>query len=126
MVVDLIRGLQRALTEVALRWQHVVMPGYTHLQRGQPVMFSTTYVEMLDRDAGRVLDAVKRLNVMPLGSGALAGSTIVLDRGICGGATGLCRGDRNSMDAVADRDFAVELCAAWRCAAPIFRGSVRM
>jgi argininosuccinate lyase len=115
LVVDLIRNLQRALTEVALRWQHVVMPGYTHLQRGQPVMFShhlLAYVEMLDRDAGRVTDAVKRLNVMPLGSGALAGSTIVLDREFVAEQLGFAGVTRNSMDAVADRDFAVELCAA--------------
>ncbi len=115
LVVDLIRNLQRALTEVALRWQHVVMPGYTHLQRGQPVMFShhlLAYVEMLDRDAGRVADAVKRLNVMPLGSGALAGSTIVLDREFVAEQLGFAGVTRNSMDAVADRDFAVELCAA--------------
>ena len=114
-VVDLIRNLQRALTEVAMRWQHVIMPGYTHLQRGQPVMFShhlLAYVEMLDRDAGRVRDAMKRLNLMPLGSGALAGSTIVLDREFVAEKLGFDGVTRNSMDAVADRDFAVELCAA--------------
>ncbi len=114
-VIELIRSLQRALTEVAMRWQHVVMPGYTHLQRGQPVLLAhhfLAYVEMLERDAGRVSDAVKRLNVMPLGSGALAGSTIVLDREWVAEQLGFDGVSHNSMDAVSDRDFAVELCAA--------------
>ena len=115
IVLDLMRGLQRALVEVALRWQHVVMPGYTHLQRGQPVLFAhhlLAYVEMLERDTGRMQDALRRLNVMPLGSGALAGSTIVLDREFVAQKLGFDSVTHNSMDAVADRDFAVELCAA--------------
>ena len=115
IVLDLMRGLQRALVAVALRWQHVVMPGYTHLQRGQPVLFAhhlLAYVEMLERDTGRMQDALQRLNVMPLGSGALAGSTIVLDREFVARKLGFDSVTHNSMDAVADRDFAVELCAA--------------
>ena len=113
--IALMRGLQRALIELAGRWPGVVMPGYTHLQRGQPVLFAhhlLAYVEMLERDIGRVGDAVVRLNVMPLGSGALAGSTIVLDREFVAERLGFAGVTHNSMDAVSDRDFAVELSAA--------------
>jgi len=78
-----VAGLQQALVEVGLKYQGAVVPGYTHLQRGQPVLFAhhlLAYVEMFDRDTGRLEDAGRRLNVLPLGSGALAGSTIPLDR----------------------------------------------
>ena len=78
-----LRGLQRALVELGARHPEVVMPGYTHLQRAQPVLFAhhlLAYVEMFDRDAGRLADAAGRLDVLPLGSGAIAGSTVVLDR----------------------------------------------
>ncbi|MDB6134016.1 MAG: argh: argininosuccinate lyase [Verrucomicrobiales bacterium] len=111
-LITLVRGLQRALVGQGQRWQHVVMPGYTHLQRGQPVLFShhlLAYVEMLDRDAARLEDCLKRINVMPLGSGALAGSTIVLDREFVAKKLGFDGVTHNSMDAVADRDFAAEL-----------------
>ena len=114
-VIRLMRGLQGALVELAGRWPGVVLPGYTHLQRGQPVLFGhhlLAYVEMLERDVGRVRDAVGRLNVMPLGSGALAGSTIVLDRERVAERLGFAGVTHNSMDAVSDRDFAVELGAA--------------
>lgn len=111
-LIGLVRGLQRALVAQGQRWQKVVMPGYTHLQRGQPVLFShhlLAYVEMLDRDAARLEDCLKRINVMPLGSGALAGSTIVLDREFVAKKLGFDSVTHNSMDAVADRDFAAEL-----------------
>ena len=110
-----IRGLQRALAGLAARHASAVMPGYTHLQRAQPVLFAhqlLAYVEMLDRDAGRVADGAARMDAMPLGSGAIAGSTLVLDRGAIAEELGFSKVTANSMDAVADRDFACELLAA--------------
>jgi argininosuccinate lyase len=107
--------LQRALVDLGERHLGVIIPGYTHLQRAQPVLFAhhlLAYVEMLQRDAGRLADARQRMNVMPLGSGAIAGSTIVLDRALVAELLGFPEISRNSMDAVSDRDFAVELLAA--------------
>lgn len=112
---SLTRGLQRALVILADRHRDAVMPGYTHLQRAQPVYFAhhlLAYVEMLDRDHGRLGDSAKRMNVMPLGSGAIAGSTIVLDRVAVARELGFAEISQNSMDAVADRDFACELLSA--------------
>ncbi|MEI6279840.1 MAG: argininosuccinate lyase [Verrucomicrobiae bacterium] len=109
-----IRGLQLALTGLAGRHPAAVMPGYTHLQRAQPVLFAhhlLAYVEMLDRDAGRVADCAKRMDSMPLGSGAIAGSTLILDREAIASELGFSKVTTNSMDAVADRDFACELLA---------------
>lgn len=111
VVIALIRSLQRALVAQGLKNQSVVMPGYTHLQRGQPVLYAhhlLAYVEMLDRDAARLTDAQARINVMPLGSGALAGSTICLDREFVAQRLGFSSVTRNSMDAVADRDYIAE------------------
>lgn len=110
-VRELARGLQRALIEAAERHQEVIIPGYTHLQRGQPVLFAhhlLAYVEMLSRDCERLEDCAKRVNVMPLGSGALAGSTILLDRELVARELGFPVVTRNSMDAVSDRDFIAE------------------
>ena len=93
----------------------VIIPGYTHLQRAQPVYFAhhlLAYVEMLERDAQRLADLRKRIDVMPLGSGAIAGSTIVLDRALIARELGFSAITQNSMDAVSDRDFACELLAA--------------
>lgn len=107
-----IAGLQRALTGAGRRFRDMVMPGYTHLQRGQPVLLAhhlLAYVEMLERDSARLLEARVRLNVMPLGSGALAGSTLVLDREAVARELGFDRVSRNSMDAVSDRDFVAEI-----------------
>jgi argininosuccinate lyase len=113
-------GLQRSLVALAAREAKVLMPGYTHLQRGQPVHFAhhlLAYVEMFDRDRDRLEDALVRVNVCPLGSGALAGSTLPLDRGMVAkllsftDSRGRARLSANSMDAVSDRDFAVEFCA---------------
>ncbi|MEA3213710.1 MAG: argininosuccinate lyase [Chthoniobacter sp.] len=111
----LLRDLQRALVEKGDRNREVIMPGYTHLQRAQPVYFAhhlLAYVEMFERDLGRLADARKRLNVLPLGSGAIAGSTIVLDRELIARLLDFPAVTQNSMDAVSDRDFAVELLAA--------------
>lgn len=107
-----IRSLQAALTGAARRFEHAVMPGYTHLQRGQPVLFPhhlLAYVEMLDRDASRLAEVRARVNVMPLGSGALAGSTLILDREFVAKELGFDGVTRNSMDAVGDRDFVAEI-----------------
>src|SRR6185295_10999550 len=78
-----VRALQRALVDLAEKYNTVIVPGYTHLQRAQPVFFAhhlLAYVEMLNRDYGRITDCMPRVNVCPLGSGALAGSTLPLDR----------------------------------------------
>lgn len=115
-----IRGLQAALLEFARRNIEVIIPGYTHLQRAQPVYFAhhlLAYIEMLDRDHDRAADCRERLNVCPLGSGAIAGSTIALDREFVAKELGFVdskgrpRVSQNSMDAVCDRDFAIEFCA---------------
>lgn len=111
-LIALTRELQRALVECAERGADAVMPGYTHLQRGQPVLFAhhlLAYVEMFSRDAERLADARKRVNIMPLGSGALAGSTIILDRVFVARELGFDGVTQNSMDAVSDRDFVAEL-----------------
>lgn len=111
-ITALIHSLQRALIEAAERSGGAVVPGYTHLQRGQPVLFAhhlLAYVEMLSRDAARLADARKRIDVMPLGSGALAGSTIIIDREYVAQQLGFSAVTQNSMDAVSDRDFAVEV-----------------
>ena len=116
-----VRGLQRALVELGEKYADVVIPGYTHMQRAQPVYFThhlLAYVEMLARDAERLTECFARVNVCPLGSGALAGSTLPLDREYVARDLAFLdeRGrpalTQNSMDAVSDRDFAVEFCAA--------------
>ncbi len=107
-----IRGLQLALLERAERYATTVIPGYTHLQRGQPVTAGhhfLAYVEMLERDQSRLVDCRKRLNISPLGSGALAGSTINLDRHAIATELGFDGVTHNSMDAIADRDYIAEL-----------------
>jgi argininosuccinate lyase len=110
-----IRVLQSALVEVGGKYSDVLIPGYTHLQRAQPVYLAhhlLAYVEMLERDRGRLLDCSDRANICPLGSGALAGSTLPLDRAFVAELLGFRELTQNSMDAVSDRDFAVEFCAA--------------
>jgi len=116
-----VKGLQRALVDLGRQHANVLLPGYTHLQRAQPVFLAhhlLAYVEMLQRDRGRLEDAAHRTNVCPLGSGALAGSTLPLDRARVAqelgfvDARGQPRLSQNSMDAVSDRDFIVEFCSA--------------
>ena len=107
-----LRGLQLALLDRAETYAATVIPGYTHLQRGQPVTVGhhfLAYVEMLQRDHSRLADCRMRLNVCPLGSGALAGSTINLDRLAIATELGFDTITRNSMDAIADRDSIAEL-----------------
>jgi argininosuccinate lyase len=116
-----IAGLQRALVSLGEKNADVIIPGYTHLQRAQPVYLAhhlLAYVEMLERDCERLWDCHSRVNVCPLGSGAVAGSTLPLDRALVAklldfvDASGKVQLTQNSMDAVSDRDFAVEFCAA--------------
>jgi argininosuccinate lyase len=107
----LITGLQQSLLKQAGQYAAALIPGYTHLQRGQPVTVGhhlLAYVEMLDRDKSRLADCRKRVNVCPLGSGALAGSTINLDRQQISDELGFDRVTTNSMDAISDRDYIAE------------------
>lgn len=114
-LIELIDVLRTELVELADESIDVIMPGYTHLQRAQPVRVAhhlMAYESMLRRDRDRIRDASDRANVCPLGSGALAGTTFPLDRQLVADDLGFDRISRNSMDAVSDRDFAVELVAA--------------
>ncbi len=107
-----LKDLIRVLCEKARRYSETVMPGYTHMQRAQPVTFGhhlMAYAEMLLRDLSRLADAVKRMDVCPLGSGALAGTTYPLDREFTAKGLGFSESSHNSLDAVADRDFCAEL-----------------
>ena len=100
------------LVDVADQYDDVVMPGYTHLQRAQPILFShwcLAYVEMLTRDHSRIHDLIKRLDTCPLGCGALAGTTYEIDREALAKHLGFARATRNSLDTVSDRDHVVEL-----------------
>ena len=109
------RQLQSALVETAQNNQDAVMPGYTHLQRAQPVTFAhwcLAYVEMLARDESRLQDALKRLDVSPLGCGALAGTAYEIDREQLAGWLGFASATRNSLDSVSDRDHVLELLSA--------------
>jgi len=119
---DQVRRLHAALVDLekvflnkAKEFLGVVMPGYTHLQRAQPILFShhlMAYVEMFERDRARLTDAYRRLNILPLGSGALAGTTFPLDREFVAKELGFADVSHNSLDAVSDRDFAIELAAS--------------
>ena len=116
-----IRALQRSLVEIGARNGEVLIPGYTHLQRAQPVYLAhhmLAYAEMFDRDFERLNDTARRTNVCPLGSGAIAGTTLPLDREFVARQLGFVDSkgkpciSQNSMDAVSDRDFVVEFCSA--------------
>ncbi len=110
-----VRMLQKALHAWAKRDVGVIIPGYTHLQRAQPVFLAhqlLAYVEMLERDFTRLEDCRERMNVLPLGSGAIAGSTLALDRAYVAELLQFPRISDNSMDAVSDRDFIIEYNAA--------------
>jgi len=114
-LVEQLREFQRVLLAKAKANQTVAMPGYTHLQRAQPVLVAhhlLAYVEMLERDKERMRDARARLNVMPLGSGALAGSNYPIDRRYTASLLGFPAITQNSLDAVSDRDFMIEVAAA--------------
>ncbi len=112
--------LQAAFLEQAEAHADLPMPGFTHLQNGQPVTFGhhmLAYVEMLGRDRGRFADCRRRLNESPLGAAALAGTPFPIDREMTAAALGFDRPAANSMDAVSDRDFALEFLAAGALAA---------
>ena len=114
-IVGELNNLCKALVAIAKKNIDHVIPGYTHLQRAQPVLLShhlLAYVEMMLRDKERFLDAYKRINVMPLGSAALAGTNFPIDRKITAKLLRFPEISHNSMDAVADRDFAAEFCSA--------------
>ncbi|MBE6417839.1 MAG: argininosuccinate lyase [Akkermansiaceae bacterium] len=109
--LSLLQDMQRALLAKAEEYAEVRIPGYTHLQRAQPVTVGhhlLAYVEMLGRDVTRLQDCRRRLNVSPLGSGAIAGSTINLDRAGIAAELGFDAVSENSMDAIADRDYIME------------------
>ena len=115
VIQDLIRSLQTALVDLAEQNAETVMPGFTHLQVAQPVSFGhhmLAYVEMLGRDFERMTDCRKRVNRMPLGAAALAGTTYPIQREITAELLGFEQICQNSLDAVSDRDFAVEFTAA--------------
>lgn len=107
-----LEGLLRQLVIVAKQYQTTVLPGYTHLQRAQPVTFAhwcLAYVEMFERDYSRLANAMQRLNTCPLGSGALAGTAYPIDRQQLARELGFASATRNSLDAVSDRDHVIEL-----------------
>src|SRR5208337_2263391 len=103
--------LQRALCAAAERHRGLIIPGYTHLQRAQPVLaahYFLAYLEKLERDRGRVADCRKRMNVLPLGTAALAGTSLSIDRDFVAHELGFETVGANSLDASSDRDFALE------------------
>lgn len=109
------REARRALIDLAERTKTIVTSGYTHMQRAQPILFAhwaLAYQEMLERDAARLVDARKRVNVSPLGSGALAGTTYQVDREQIAKDLGFDAPTRNSLDATSDRDFVLETLSA--------------
>ncbi len=115
LIGDLLKELQVSLLDVAERNIDVILPGFTHLQVAQPVSFGhhmLAYVEMFKRDAERMQDVRRRTNVLPLGSAALAGTTYPLDRERVAKTLGMDGVCQNSLDAVSDRDFAIEFTAA--------------
>ncbi len=114
-IVDQILDLQEAILAKAKEHQNTVMPGYTHLQRAQPISFAQhllAYGAMLRRDVGRLLDCQARMNECPLGSGALAGTTYPIDRWETAKTLGFTAPMDNSLDGVSDRDYAIELLSA--------------
>ncbi|MEA3466388.1 MAG: argininosuccinate lyase [Thermodesulfobacteriota bacterium] len=114
-ILDYLDKLQEALLNQAEANLTTIMPGYTHLQTAQPVLFAhhmLAYYEMFIRDSSRMNDCLKRMNVLPLGAGALAGTTFPIDRESVAADLGFDGVTRNSLDSVSDRDFALEFCAA--------------
>lgn len=112
---DRLKRLERAFVAQARAHLDLVMPGYTHLQRAMPVLFAhhlLAYVEMLERDRGRLRDALARMDASPLGSGALAGTNYPVDRAYTAKLLGFAGVTQNSLDAVSDRDFAIETLSA--------------
>jgi len=114
-ILGALKALRRELVGAAKKHLDVIMPGYTHLQRAQPVLFAhhlLAYFDMFERDGERFADGLGRINVLPLGSGALAGTTFPIDRAYVARLLGFARISKNSIDAVSDRDFLLEFLAA--------------
>jgi len=114
VIAEELRRLQAGLLDLAEREAETIMPGFTHLQTAQPVTFGhhlLAWYEMLVRDAERLQDCRKRVNVMPLGAAALAGTTYPIDRAMTARLLGFDRPTENSLDSVSDRDFAIEFCS---------------
>ena len=114
-IVDEVKRLQQGILQVAEREAATIMPGFTHLQTAQPITFGhhmMAWFEMLERDRQRLSDCSKRVNVMPLGAAALAGTTYPIDRHYTAQLLGFDRPSENSLDSVSDRDFAIEFSAA--------------
>ncbi len=112
LIKELLKELIKTLASMAERNTETIMPGYTHMQKAQPITFAhhlMAYVEMLKRDYSRLEDAYKRMDVMPLGSGALAGTTFPLDRELTKKILNFSDISRNSLDGVSDRDYVVEI-----------------
>ncbi len=110
-IIGQIKELVATLAKKALEHSDTVMPGYTHMQRAQPITFGhhlLAYAEMLLRDVERISDSLKRIDIMPLGSGALAGTTYPIDRELSAKLTGFSQVSMNSLDGVSDRDFCIE------------------
>ncbi|WDP88627.1 MAG: argininosuccinate lyase [Desulfobacter sp.] len=110
-LIGMLKDFQAALVNLAAAHKETVMPGYTHLQRAQPVVFAhhlLAYYEMFKRDVQRLEDSLKRVDVMPLGAAALAGTTFPIDRQFTCDALGFAKVSDNSMDSVSDRDFIME------------------
>ena len=111
LIIDSLQSLGGRLARAAKRHLDVIMPGYTHLQRAQPVLFShhlLAYYDMFERDRARFADCLERINVLPLGAGALAGTTFPIDRNYVAKLLNFPRVSKNSIDAVSDRDFILE------------------
>lgn len=114
-IIPMIRSLIKTLCDIAEKNLDTIMPGYTHLQRAQPITFAhhlMAYSQMLIRDIGRLGDTYRRMNKMPLGSGALAATTYPIDRHLTAKLLDFDGITENSLDGVSDRDFCVELCSA--------------
>jgi argininosuccinate lyase len=114
-IVDLLKDLRAALINLAEQNTDTILPGFTHMQVAQPITFGhhmLAYVEMFSRDTERLLDCRKRVNRLPLGAAALAGTTFPIDRERVAATLGFDAVCYNSLDAVSDRDFAIEFCAA--------------
>ncbi len=113
-MIELITAVQRSFVGLARTYLGAVMPGYTHLQRAQPVLIShhmLAYYEMFGRDKERLVDGLKRINVLPLGAAALAGTGLPIDRQFVARELDFPKVSANSMDTVADRDFIIEFCS---------------
>jgi argininosuccinate lyase len=109
-IMKLLKSLQRIFVRLAEKYIDIIMPGYTHLQRAQPVLLShhlLAYFEMFDRDRERFSECLKRVNVLPLGSAALAGTSLPIDRKYVAKLLKFPVISENSIDAVSDRDFVI-------------------